>query len=207
MLRPLLAGLLASLLLSGCTTPAPASQGAADAPTGTGSTPTGAAPSSPSSAPPASKPANATATPAQPKTTRFDGTRTAALQVPVAGDGASTDLPYNFHLRGNRTGVVIEMEWAPATPAASSMGFDVHRLGDETEVGASSTRPATLQATAAGEGPLRLALPDLPGGDYTVRARASGPDDTAGAAAAQDYSLWVTVFDGVPFDPAYVAPK
>ncbi|MEA3204044.1 MAG: hypothetical protein QOI63_1724 [Thermoplasmata archaeon] len=201
MLRPFLACMLALVLLSGCmaakppapTTPtqsaATTQAHAAGAPatsTPTSSAPAGGAASADAQA------ANATAPP--PETARFDGTWGAGVQVPTLGPlEANGDRPYALHLDGTETGVVVEMAWTASTPASDAMGVDVAKGGKAV-------------ATAAGAGPLHLAIAGLAAGDYVVNARPSAPGDVTGAFVLQDYTLWVTVFRG-PFDAAYVAPK
>ncbi|HEX2065376.1 MAG TPA: hypothetical protein VHI93_01050 [Candidatus Thermoplasmatota archaeon] len=197
MVRLALACVLASFLLSGCMADPADPPGA---PTTTGrptpsETPTASAPPPTGSAGP-----QANATPPQPRTTRFDGTWTAGVHSPgISQVGVDGTMPYTLELKGSEAGIVVEMAWVPSTPASAWMAIEVSMAG-------SGLTPA-IAGTAAGTGPLRLALPGLSAGNYTVNARASGPEDKAGAFVLQDYTLWVTVFAGLPFDEAYVAPK
>jgi hypothetical protein len=210
MLRPFLACALALVLLSGCMAANPSAPGPAPPSAADGAHAQSAGTGAPSSAPPGSSPTSApaqgsapakasakaaNATAAAPETTKYGGGGLAMAAVPgVATTGAAIAEPPEVTLDGSESGLVVEMAWTSASPASDTMALDLV-LGGKTV------------ATVAGTGPLHLALPTPAAGKYALKGRPTGPNDLAGVSVLQDFTLWGTVFKGLPFDPAYVAPK
>lgn len=112
-----------------------------------------------------------------------------------------------FTLTEATNGVVLELEWAAATPASEQLSVWVRPAGagvvDPTDPqGLASTSEPLAQADGAS--PLRLALPasafpEL--GDYDIVVRAAAAP--AGVAANQPFSLHMSFFQGLPFDETY----
>jgi hypothetical protein len=191
MLRALLAATLALLLLSGCaapkdtgtpttgslTVPAEDVEADAGAASATATAANGTAPAKP-----------------QPSTETYEGVWTGGIYVKGTPDGElNGKRPYELSLDGTEAGVVVEMKWTASTPASDAMGLVF-------------SQPGKGDKGVAGAGPLRVALTGLEAGDYVAYARASGPNDAAGAFLLQEYTMWITVFPaGSDFDPGYTA--
>ncbi len=109
----------------------------------------------------------------------------------AAGPEDNTALGSNWpehEAKGNVTGVVVEMEWTPATPTADRLSLRVEH-GDVVK--------------ASGTSPVRLVFEGAAAkGGYRMSAVAA---EEPGAYVHQAVTFHVTVFTDAPFDPSYSA--
>lgn len=109
----------------------------------------------------------------------------------------------------NATGHVLEVTWDAATPASESMDLWVRQAGEGNipPSDPADPPPAEPAATATGESPLKLAVADEDleeDTDYDIIVRAPS-DMGAGVAVDQAFTLHISTFQDVDFDPDYSA--
>jgi hypothetical protein len=94
------------------------------------------------------------------------------------------------HVGGeNLTGVIVEMAWTASSALSETMALSVAHDGEDA-------------GSVSGTSPLRL---EFPGGDLAGDLILYGHAEEGGAYADQSFTLYVSSFHGVPFDPSFSA--
>jgi hypothetical protein len=114
------------------------------------------------------------------------GVNVAGVAPNLVGSGDPVE-----HIPGDGlAGVVVEMSWTASSQLSEAMTLTVVHEGETA-------------GSVSGTSPLRLEFPgDRLAGDVVLSGQAEGP---AGAYADQEYTVFVSSFHGVPFDPSFSA--